>query len=251
MIRSVSVHSHQGAGDVPFRTPLSGPAGEIRVAVASAVRLVREGLSIMLRGRQGLGEPYTVDLDAGSVGALACVAPNVILVDLGGALPSVTAERLKAVCPSARLVAFALAETDEVVFACAASGFAGYVSKDSGPDELYRAVVDAAHGRMNCSPHIAAAMFVRLGNLLRPEATATACTLLTSREKEILDLVDRGRTNKEIARMLRISCATVKNHMHSILQKLHVNRRGEAAARLRGLRAADTSAARASSDMTP
>ena len=56
---------------------------------------------------------------------------------------------------------------------------------------------------------------------------------LSSREGEILALVEQGRSNKEIARQLAISAATVKNHMHNILQKLQVSRRGQAAARLR------------------
>ena len=60
----------------------------------------------------------------------------------------------------------------------------------------------------------------------------------SSRESEILALVEQGRSNKEIARELAISIATVKNHMHSILQKLQVSRRGQAAARLRGSHAA-------------
>ena len=242
MIQSVPVldsHREAGAGDAASRmaVPLA-PQGvrAISIAVASGVRLVREGLSIMLRGRQGLGEPCAVDLDADGLAAIARAKPDVILVDLGGGLPGAMAGKLKAACPTARLVAFALAETDQVVFACAASGFAGYVTKDSGADDLHRAVVDAAHGRMHCAPHIAAAMFARLGDLLRPDAVAAPRGPLTVRENEILDLADQGRTNKEIARLLRISSATVKNHMHSILQKLHATRRAEAAARLRGVR---------------
>jgi DNA-binding NarL/FixJ family response regulator len=204
------------------------------VAVASAVRLVREGLSITLRGRDNLAELCAVDLDAEGLAALARMAPDVILVDLGGASPAEVARKLQAACPAARLVAFALAEIDHDVFACAASGFVGYVAKDGGADDLYRAVLDAAQGRMHCAPHIAAAIFARLGDLLRPEPGGAACAHLTQRENQVLQLAGQGCSNKEIARALRISLATVKNHMHSILQKLQVTRRGEAAARLRG-----------------
>jgi DNA-binding NarL/FixJ family response regulator len=206
---------------------------DIRVAVVSDVRLVREGVTIALRGRDGIAELCAVDLGADGLAAVAQMAPDVILVDLGGALPRAVARQLKAACPTARLVAFALAEIDHEVFACAASGFAGYVAKDGGADDLHRAVLDATYSRMHCAPHIAAAMFERLGALLRPEANTAICAQLTHREIEILSLADQGRSNKDIARLLRISCATVKNHMHSILQKLHVTRRGEAAARLR------------------
>ncbi len=84
---------------------------------------------------------------------------------------------------------------------------------------------------------LAAAMFSRLSDLLRQRPARTALPSLTARESEILALAEEGRSNKEIARHLRISSATVKNHVHNILQKLQVGRRGEAAARLRACRA--------------
>jgi len=80
---------------------------------------------------------------------------------------------LKVACPEAKLVAFALADIDDAVFACAAAGFSGYVPRESGADELYRALIDAARGRMNCAPHIAAAMFSRLSDLLRQRPVPT------------------------------------------------------------------------------
>jgi DNA-binding NarL/FixJ family response regulator len=67
---------------------------------------------------------------------------------------------------------------------------------------------------------------------LREPDAPEALPYLTSRESEILALVEEGRSNKDIARQLAISSATVKNHMHNILQKLQVSRRGQAAARL-------------------
>jgi DNA-binding NarL/FixJ family response regulator len=87
-------------------------------------------------------------------------------------------------------------------------------------------------GRMHCAPHIAAAMFSRLAGFLRVPDAPEALPSLTPRESEILALVEQGRSNKDIARQLTISSATVKNHMHNILQKLRVSRRGQAAARL-------------------
>ena len=91
----------------------------------------------------------------------------------------------------------------------------------------------AMAGRMHCAPHIAAAMFSRLAGLLREAEPPASLPPLSARESEILALVAEGRSNKEVARRLAISAATVKNHMHNILQKLQVSRRGEAAARLR------------------
>jgi RNA polymerase sigma factor (sigma-70 family) len=90
---------------------------------------------------------------------------------------------------------------------------------------------------MRCAPHIAAAMFNRLSDLLRQVPAHTTLPSLTARENEIMALAEDGRSNKEIARQLRISSSTVKNHIHNVLQKLQVARRGEAVARMRAPRA--------------
>jgi two-component system nitrate/nitrite response regulator NarL len=206
---------------------------KIRVVIASSVRLVREGLVASLCNRDGILVVDAVNLDPDGIARIGPIAPEVVLADIGHADASAMARLLKIACPDAKLVAFALAEIDDDVFACAAAGFTGYVPRDSGADELYRALIDAAGGRMNCAPHITAAMFSRLSHLLRQRPARAALPSLTARESEILALAEEGRSNKEIARQLRISSATVKNHIHNILQKLQVGRRGEAVARLR------------------
>jgi two-component system nitrate/nitrite response regulator NarL len=219
----------------------SGERGVItaktRVVIASSVRLVREGLVASLGDRDGIVVIDAVNLDPDGIARIAAIAPDVVLVDLGHADPTAVTPLLKIACSEAKLVAFALAEVDDDVFACAAAGFSGYVPRESGADELYRALMDAAGGRMNCAPHITAAMFSRLSHLLQKLPARIALPALTTRESEILALAEEGISNKEIARHLRISSATVKNHIHNILLKLQVGRRGEAVARLRACRA--------------
>ena len=179
-----------------------------------------------------------IDLGPQSIAKVADAQPDVVLVDLGQTDPATAAQVIKTVSHGVKLVAFGLDETNDHVFACAAAGFCGYVARESGADELHRALVDAVAGRMHCDPHIAAAMFARLAQSQREFNPQELLPSLSSRESEILALVEQGRSNKEIARELAISIATVKNHMHSILQKLQVSRRGQAAARLRGSHAA-------------
>ena len=207
-----------------------------RIIIASSVRLVREGLAASLRGRDGIAVLEALTLNAQAIGRIAAAKPDVVLVDLGHANTAATARLLRSVAPEAKLVAFALDEIDADVFACAAAGFSGYIPRESSADELYRAVVDVMDGRIHCAPHIAGAMFRRLADLLRTVDPQASLPLLTSREREILALAEAGYSNKEIARDLAISCATVKNHMHNILQKLQVTRRGQAVARLRTCR---------------
>jgi two-component system, NarL family, nitrate/nitrite response regulator NarL len=213
--------------------PHPSAATRIRVIIASPVRLVREGLAASLHGRDGVAVIAAVSLDAPGIARIAAAEPDVVLVDLGQT-DAVTAARLvRSARAEAKLVAFALDEIDADVFACAAAGFSSYVPRESGADDLHLALVDAMDGRMHCAPHIAAAMFRRLADLLGTADPRASLPRLTSRENEILALAGAGRSNKEIARDLAISCATVKNHMHNILQKLHVTRRGQAVARLR------------------
>ena len=121
----------------------------------------------------------------------------------------------------------------EDVFACAAAGFAGYVTREASVEELLCAVRAVRDGQMTCSPHIAAALFNQLADRLSPAKAANGASVLTVRERQVLILSNEGWSNKEIGRRLRISPATVKNHIHSILQKLKVDRRGQAAAQLR------------------
>jgi DNA-binding NarL/FixJ family response regulator len=206
----------------------------IRLIIASPVHLVRDGLAATLRGREDIMVVHVIDLNPHGIGKIADAQPDVVLVDLGQTDPAAAAELIKAASPSAKLMAFALDETDDHVFACAAAGFCGYVARESDADELHRALVDAVAGRLHCGPQIAAAMFARLAGLRREPDPHEPLPCLSSRESEILALVEQGRSNKEIARQLAISAATVKHHIHSILQKLHVSRRGQAAARLRG-----------------
>ncbi|MBV8132322.1 MAG: response regulator transcription factor [Alphaproteobacteria bacterium] len=229
------------AEDAGART-LGGSHAEIgkniRLIIASPVHLVRDGLAATLRRRADVTVVDVIDLDPHGIAKIAAVQPDVVLVDLGQTDPAAAARKITAVCLRARLVAFALDETDDRVFACAAAGFCGYAARESGADEIHRALVDAVEGRMHCAPHIAAAMFARLARLQRGLNPQGLLPALSSRESEILALVEQGRSNKEIARQLAISAATVKHHMHNILQKLQVRRRGQAVARLRGPHAA-------------
>src|SRR5262245_18953707 len=225
--------------DVAEPAPHTSPATavtQIRLVIASPVSLVREGLAMSLHGHAGVEVIDAVSLDAAGLARIVAADPDVVLVDLGQTDPVAAAQLLRGACPAAKLAAFALDEIDADVFACATAGFSSYVARESGAEELSRALVDAMDGRMHCAPHIAAAMFRRLADLLRPSGPRVALPALTSRESEILALAEEGRSNKEIARDLAISCATVKNHMHNILQKLQVSRRAQAVARVRTCR---------------
>jgi DNA-binding NarL/FixJ family response regulator len=127
-----------------------------------------------------------------------------------------------------RVVAFAVADVDENVLACAEAGISSYVTQTGSSEDLVAAVRAALRGELVCSPRIAGLLFRRMAAIRggRPVASGTA---LTPREREIAGMLTRNLPNKEIARRLRLGPTTVKNHVHSILQKLNIHRRGEVA----------------------
>ena len=110
---------------------------------------------------------------------------------------------------------------------------AGYVARNGSKEDLIAAVENAVRGEVLCSPRVAASLFRCLAARLQTTRQRPPEVALTSREQDIIALVDRGLSNKEIARQLKIGLPTVKNHVHNILEKLPVGRRGVAAALLR------------------
>jgi two-component system, NarL family, nitrate/nitrite response regulator NarL len=126
-----------------------------------------------------------------------------------------------------------LPETDEAVLAYAEAGIAGYVSRDGSVQDLVTAIEGAVKGELRCSPRLAGTILRRLAWRAAVGGDVSPRTTLTSRETEIVRLIDQGLSNKEIAVRLGIEVATVKNHVHNLLDKLRVHRRSEAAARLR------------------
>jgi two-component system, NarL family, nitrate/nitrite response regulator NarL len=114
-----------------------GHSAEPGLVIASAVRLVREGLALSLRGRAGITVLEVVDLSAGSLRRMGEIIPDVVLIDVSGPDGLRLAASIRAVCPTARLVAFAITEADEDVFACAAAGFCGYVPREGSAEDVY------------------------------------------------------------------------------------------------------------------
>jgi DNA-binding NarL/FixJ family response regulator len=132
-----------------------------------------------------------------------------------------------------KIIAVAVNEVDKELIKCAEAGIDGYVTRDGTVDDVVVAIQHAVRGEVACSPRVAALLFQHVATLSEATRNAQVGPMLTRREREIATLIAEGLSNKEIARLLRISSATVKNHVHNVLEKLQIRRRGEAAARLR------------------
>ena len=155
--------------------------------------------------------------------------PDIVLIDVTMSDVAGTAAEIRRRAPGVKVVAITLGETEEEVVRLAEAGVAGYVVADASLEDLTVAVESAARGELYCSPRVAFTLLRRVGALatqIRTEETVEGpLSELTPRERDILHLVDQGMTNKQIAKHLTIGVATVKNHVHNILEKLHVHRR--------------------------
>jgi DNA-binding NarL/FixJ family response regulator len=168
-----------------------------------------------------------------ATGEIAALAPDAILLDVcvPGVLDAVIPIRRE--MPDSKIVALGVAEDEPVVMACARAGIAGFVHPHGSAHDVVMAVHSAVRGELVCSPRTASILLSQVRASVPAPASTTAADTLTPREQEILALLGEGQSNKEIARQLSIGSATVKNHVHSILGKLGVQRRGEAAAQQR------------------
>src|ERR1051325_5171729 len=155
--------------------------------------------------------------------------PDIVLIDVTMSDVASTVVDIRARAPGVKVVAITLGETEAEVVALAEAGVAGYVVADASLEDLTVAVESAARGELYCSPRVAFTLLRRVGSLANQikteEALEGPLAELTLRERDILHLVDQGMTNKQIAKHLGIGVATVKNHVHNILEKLHVHRR--------------------------
>jgi DNA-binding NarL/FixJ family response regulator len=205
-----------------------------RLFIISEVRLYREGLALALSAHPSLEVVEARDPDDETVGTIAHARPAVVLVDAAVVQRAGFVSNLVAAAPDVKVVAFGVDDDEDNVIACAEAGAAGYVARDASLPDLIRMLEGLERGELHYPPRVAALLFRRIGSLaadrLEPQARAGARPL-TSREQEVLALLDQGLSNKEIARCLDIRLPTVKNHVHHILEKLQVERRGQAIAR--------------------
>ena len=138
--------------------------------------------------------------------------------------------------PDTKVLALGLTEEKKRVLRYVEAGATGYVLKNDSLDDLIENVRAAVDNKVFVSPKIAAAMMERLSDLAQMfsdiENSVTDDAGLTPRELEVLELIGDGLTNQQISEQLVIEVGTVKNHVHSILEKLNVGSRGEAAAYL-------------------
>jgi len=205
---------------------------QIRVLLAEDHALFRQGLRDLLE-HAGLAVIGEASDGVSAVKLAGELHPDVVVMDLN--MPRMdgidaTSEIMKFDRPPVILVLTVSTTSDDVLDAVAA-GAVGYLLKDADADELVSAVRSAYNGRSPLSPEIARPLLQRVREQTGEADDPAELLSLSARETEILRLVAQGRDNTEIAQELYLSPSTVKNHVSSILEKLGVDSRVQAAVR--------------------
>ncbi|MFD3842431.1 response regulator [Streptomyces sp. NPDC058642] len=192
----------------------TGPT--IRILLADDHLVVREGLAAILATQPDFLVVGEAAGGAEAVRQVTSLAPDVVLMDLQmpGMDGTTATAAIRAAHPEVQVVVLTTYDTDADITAAIDAGAVGYLLKDAGRHELCEAVRTAARGGAALSPTVAAKVLAHL----RGDRGAG----LSGRELEVLSALARGQSNKQIARALRLSEATVKTHLLHIYAKLGV-----------------------------
>lgn len=212
----------------------------IRVLLVDDQALFREGLETLLSVHKDIQVVGQASNGQEAVEVAAQVHPDVVLMDVRmPILDGVGATRLlKKALPQCRVIVLTTFDDDEYIFDALRAGAAGYLLKDVPSTRLVEAIRATARGESILEPSVAAkviAEFTRVSSMVPSAQMEQLVEPLSEREREILALIARGASNKEIAGQLFIAEGTVKNHVTHILGKLGVRDRTQAALKAKEL----------------
>ncbi len=198
---------------------------DIRVLVVDDHAVVREGLRSFLDLQDGIAVAGEAADGAEAVDLAQSLSPDVVLMDL--VMPRLDGlsamRRLRAAAPATRVIVLTSFLDEDKLMPALRAGAAGYLLKNAAPQEVARAVRAAHAGEALLDPVVTARLVESLADHDEPIET------LTPREREVLELIGRGYSNKRIARALEVSEKTVKTHVGHVLAKLGVSDRTQAA----------------------
>ena len=204
----------------------------VRVLIADDQALFRRGLCVVLGTEGGIGVVAEAENGEEAVEKARELAPDVVLMDVR--MPRVdgitAARQIRSDLPTTRILMLTVSDEEDDLYEAIKAGAAGYLLKEISIEEVADAIRAVVQGQSLISPSMASKLLNEF-NVLARRADGKqqfAAPSLTPREIEVLRLVSRGMSNREIAEELYISENTVKNHVRNILEKLHLHNLMEA-----------------------
>jgi DNA-binding NarL/FixJ family response regulator len=193
------------------------------ILIAEDHPLVRAGIRSLLMREPDLDIVGEVETGEDAVRVACASLPDVALVDLNmpgrGGLHAIA--EIKRLVPSVKTMVITMHKTDEYIHEALRNGAAGYILKESGPEELIAAIRKVLSGKIYLSPDVSERFIsTMVSEKQKPVITAPQAEELTSRELQVLKLVAQGEVNKQIADQLHLSIKTVEKHRSSVMRKL-------------------------------
>jgi len=201
---------------------------KIRILLADDHTILRSGIRALLEVEPGLSVIGEAE-DGRAAVSMACkLKPNVVLMDI--AMPLLNGleatRQIKIQCPDVKVLVLSMHDNEEYIRQALEAGAMGYILKDAAPGELIGAIRSVYRGEAVLSPAVTRLViedYLRWGGT-RPQEESDS---LSPREREVLQLIAEGYTNKQIAEILSISIKTVQAHRNNLMQKLDLHDRGE------------------------
>jgi len=199
----------------------------ISVAIIEDLEEIREGLINYIESDDEFVLISAVATAEEAILKLPGLQPDIAIMDIN--LPGMSGigciRAIKDDCPGTQFMMFTVYENDEKVFEALQAGASGYLLKNATPADILQALKELYHGGSPMSPNIAR----KLVNIFRSQpSSGMHSNVLGRRENEILQLLSKGLLYKEIASQLTLTVGTVRQHIHNIYEKLHVQNRTEA-----------------------
>ena len=201
----------------------NGNIADVKTVVVSDVTLFREGISAGLKRLKQL-DVIAALCPLEAVDFLSRNVVEIVILDTSRRRALAYASTIKQRFADIHIIAFGVGATEDVL-AGAEFGVSAFVDESGTIEDINEAALHALQGQSFCSPELTAQLLLHISALAQGRH-AKPSAILTGRENEIAALVRQGLANKEIAQRLRISPATVKNHVHNILEKLDLTSRG-------------------------
>ncbi len=202
----------------------------IEVLLVDDHKIVRQGVRAYLHTLADIHVIAEADSGAGAVAAVEQHHPDVVLMDLEmpGEMDGIAATRaIRKLRPETQVIVVTSHHQDEYIFPAVRAGAISYLLKDVEPDELAAAIRKAAQGEAVLDSRVASRIIQELQGIRKEDVNPF--TELSEREFEVLRLVAAGKSNAEIAEALVLGESTIKTHISSILRKLHLDDRTQAA----------------------